>query len=113
MHVDPPSDQKDYLHRAGRTARAGQPGTVVTLVLPRQRRRATAMLAKAGVTPTELRVRVGDPALAEVTGARQPSGVPVRTRAQRSQRGLFASRWRRHARLVASRSAWPAAAERT
>jgi hypothetical protein len=50
----------------------------VTLVLPRQRRRAAALLAKAGVTPTELRVRAGDPALAEVTGAQQPSGVPVR-----------------------------------
>jgi superfamily II DNA/RNA helicase len=78
VHVDLPRDQKDYLHRAGRTARAGATGTVVTLVLPRQRRRATALLAKAGVTPTELRVRAGDPALAEVTGARQPSGVPVR-----------------------------------
>jgi len=78
VHVDLPRDQKDYLHRAGRTARAGAAGTVVTLVLPRQRRRAAAMLAKAGVTPTELRVRAGDPRLAEVTGARQPSGVPVR-----------------------------------
>jgi hypothetical protein len=50
----------------------------VTLVLPRQRRRAAALLAKAGVTPNELRVRAGDAALAEVTGAREPSGVPVR-----------------------------------
>jgi superfamily II DNA/RNA helicase len=78
VHVDLPRDQKDYLHRAGRTARAGATGTVVTLVLPRQRRQAAALLAKAGVTPNELRVRAGDPALAEVTGARQPSGVPVR-----------------------------------
>jgi superfamily II DNA/RNA helicase len=78
VHVDLPRDQKDYLHRAGRTARAGAAGTVVTLVLPRQRKRVAAMLAKAGVTPTELRVRAGDPVLAEVTGARQPSGVPVR-----------------------------------
>ena len=80
VQVDLPHDQKDYLHRAGRTARAGANGTVVTLVLPRQRRRAAALLAKAGVTPNELRVRAGDPALAEVTGARQPSGVPVRLR---------------------------------
>jgi superfamily II DNA/RNA helicase len=78
VHVDLPRDQKDYLHRAGRTARAGAAGTVVTLVLPRQRKRAAAMLAKAGVIPTELRVRAGDPALTEVTGAREPSGVPVR-----------------------------------
>jgi superfamily II DNA/RNA helicase len=77
VHVDLPRDQKDYLHRAGRTARAGAAGTVVTLVLPRQRNRAVAMLAKAGVKPTESRVRAGDPKLTEVTGARQPSGVPV------------------------------------
>jgi superfamily II DNA/RNA helicase len=77
VHMDLPRDQKDYLHRAGRTARAGAAGTVVTLVLPRQRKRAAAILAKAGVTPTELRVRAGDPKLAEVTGAREPSGVPV------------------------------------
>jgi superfamily II DNA/RNA helicase len=80
MHVDLPRDQKDYLHRAGRTARAGAAGTVVTLVLPRQRKRAAAMLAKAGVTPTESRVRPGDAKLAEVTGARPPSGVPVPAR---------------------------------
>jgi superfamily II DNA/RNA helicase len=77
VHMDLPRDQKDYLHRAGRTARAGAAGTVVTLVLPRQRKRAAALLAKAGVTPSELRVRAGDPKLAEVTGAREPSGVPV------------------------------------
>jgi hypothetical protein len=53
---------------------------VVTLVLPRQRKRATEMLAKAGVKPTESRVRAGDPKLAEVTGARPPSGIPVQQR---------------------------------
>ena len=39
VHIDPPRDAKDYLHRAGRTARAGESGTVVTLVLPKQRQR--------------------------------------------------------------------------
>jgi hypothetical protein len=43
------------------------------------------MLAKAGVTPTESRVRVGDPKLAEVTGARQPSGVPVPPRQYKTE----------------------------
>ena len=38
VNVDPPSDHKDYLHRGGRTARAGESGSVVTLVLPDQRR---------------------------------------------------------------------------
>ncbi|RZU51471.1 superfamily II DNA/RNA helicase [Krasilnikovia cinnamomea] len=77
MHVDPPKDPKDYLHRAGRTARAGESGAVVTLVLPKQRRTTQAMMTKAGVEPGEVRVRLGDEKLAEITGAREPSGVPV------------------------------------
>ncbi|MEH1169609.1 DEAD/DEAH box helicase [Micromonospora sp. CPCC 205539] len=78
LHVDPPKDPKDYLHRAGRTARAGESGAVATLVLPKQRRTTLAMLEKAGVAPAEARVRLGDPMLAELIGAREPSGVPVR-----------------------------------
>ncbi len=70
VHVDPPRDAKDYLHRAGRTARAGESGTVVTLVLPRQRRTTLAMLARAGVEPSETRVRAGDGRLYDLTGAR-------------------------------------------
>jgi superfamily II DNA/RNA helicase len=77
VHVDPPGDPKDYLHRAGRTARAGESGTVVTLVLPRQRKSTAIMIKKAGIEPGQLRVRSDDPALAELTGAREPSGVPV------------------------------------
>jgi superfamily II DNA/RNA helicase len=73
VHVDPPRDPKDYLHRAGRTARAGATGTVVTLVMPRQRKRTTALLSRSGVRPHEHRIRLGDPRLAEVTGARHPS----------------------------------------
>jgi superfamily II DNA/RNA helicase len=77
VHVDPPKDPKDYLHRAGRTARAGESGAVVTLVLPKQRRTTQQMMTKAGVAPAEIRVRLGDETLAEVTGAREPSGIPV------------------------------------
>ncbi|GIF74274.1 RNA helicase [Asanoa siamensis] len=77
VHIDPPRDAKDYLHRAGRTARAGESGSVATLVLPKQRRSTLAMLGKAGVEPEETRVRAGDAALADLTGAREPSGVPV------------------------------------
>jgi superfamily II DNA/RNA helicase len=77
VHVDPPKDAKDYLHRAGRTARAGESGTVVTLVLPRQRRATFTMLERAGVVPVRTEVTPAAPALAEVTGARRPSGVPV------------------------------------
>lgn len=77
LHVDPPKDAKCYLHRAGRTARAGESGAVATLVLPKQRQATLAMLTRAGVTPAETRVRAGDPTLAALTGAREPSGVAV------------------------------------
>lgn len=77
VHVDPPKDPKDYLHRAGRTARAGESGAVATLVLPKQRRSTLAMLEKAGVEPAQTRVRRGDAALSELTGATEPSGVPI------------------------------------
>jgi superfamily II DNA/RNA helicase len=77
VHVDPPRDPKDYLHRAGRTARAGESGSVVTLVLPRQRAGAYALLEKAGVTASRTQVRPDAPELAELTGAQEPSGVPV------------------------------------
>ena len=86
VHVDPPVDPKDYLHRAGRTARAGESGTVVTLVLPHQEREVAKMAERAGVKPTKARVRPGDAGLIAITGARQPSGVPVPERAARAER---------------------------
>jgi superfamily II DNA/RNA helicase len=78
VHIDPPQDSKDYLHRAGRTARAGESGAVATLVLPKQRRSMQLMLKKVGVDEyAEHRVRLGDPKLAQLIGAREPSGTPV------------------------------------
>ncbi|NUU25967.1 MAG: DEAD/DEAH box helicase, partial [Streptomycetaceae bacterium] len=56
LHVDPAGDPKDYLHRAGRTARAGEAGTVVTLALPHQRRGVDRLMEVAGVRPERLRV---------------------------------------------------------
>ncbi|MEU3271794.1 DEAD/DEAH box helicase [Saccharomonospora sp. NPDC006951] len=77
VHVDPAADHKDYLHRAGRTARAGASGTVVTLLTRDQRRTVRRMTDKAGVRPEYSQVRPGDTELARITGARTPSGVPV------------------------------------
>jgi superfamily II DNA/RNA helicase len=77
VNVDPPGDAKDYLHRGGRTARAGRTGTVVTLVLPEQDRETSRLLAAAGVKARTVRVRPGDAELVRITGARTPSGVPV------------------------------------
>ncbi|MER7413294.1 DEAD/DEAH box helicase [Streptomyces cacaoi] len=77
VNVDPPTDPKDYLHRGGRTARAGESGTVVTLVLPGQRRSMSRLMSEAGVTARETRVRSDGADLSRITGARTPSGVPL------------------------------------
>ncbi|MFD0823409.1 DEAD/DEAH box helicase, partial [Micromonospora zhanjiangensis] len=77
VNVDPPTEAKDYLHRGGRTARAGEAGSVVTLVLPEQRRDVSRLMATAGITPETVRVAPGDADLVRVTEARVPSGVPV------------------------------------
>lgn len=81
LQLDPPADHKDYTHRAGRTARAGEKGLVVTLVLPHQRKGTDRLLENAGVAPTFRKVR-GDDAdslalVDSLTGGAQPSGVPV------------------------------------
>ncbi|HEX5569554.1 MAG TPA: DEAD/DEAH box helicase [Streptomyces sp.] len=86
VNVDPPSDHKDYLHRGGRTARAGESGSVVTLVLPEQRRDVDRLMASAGITPHTARVRSGEAELSRITGARKPSGVPVTIAAPAAER---------------------------
>ncbi|MEU5152763.1 DEAD/DEAH box helicase [Glycomyces sp. NPDC021274] len=71
LHVDPPKTHKDYLHRAGRTARAGQSGHVATLVLPHQNRSMFSLIERAGVEAQ--RHHVGDnfdTELAALMGAR-------------------------------------------
>ncbi|MFG1676536.1 DEAD/DEAH box helicase [Micromonospora sp. NPDC049282] len=77
VNADPPTEAKDYLHRGGRTARAGESGTVVTLVLPEQRRDVARLMTTAGINPKTTRVRAGDAELGRLTGAREPSGTPV------------------------------------
>ncbi|CAM5485531.1 DEAD/DEAH box helicase [Streptomyces aurantiogriseus] len=77
VNVDPPSDPKDYLHRGGRTARAGESGRVVTLVTPDQRRGMSRLMAAAGITARITPVRSGEAELSRITGAQAPSGVPV------------------------------------
>ncbi|WP_243763325.1 DEAD/DEAH box helicase, partial [Allobranchiibius sp. CTAmp26] len=71
LQVDPPADHKDYLHRAGRTARAGEAGTVVTLALPHQRKAVTRLLEQAGVESGLQRARPGDEVI-RATGGRTP-----------------------------------------
>lgn len=52
VHADPPVEHKAYLHRSGRTARAGAEGTVVTLELPAQRSDVQSLLRQAKIRPT-------------------------------------------------------------
>ncbi len=75
VHVDPPRDSKDYLHRAGRTARAGESGTVVTLVLPQQRAGTFSLVERAGVVAGRTKVTATGPELATLTGARVGAAV--------------------------------------
>ncbi|MCD9880788.1 DEAD/DEAH box helicase [Streptomyces sp. NR30] len=77
VSVDPATDPKDYLHRAGRTARAGRSGTVVTLVLSGQRRETSQVMADADIAPTVTKVRSGEAELSRITGAKAPSGKPL------------------------------------
>ncbi|WP_408637744.1 DEAD/DEAH box helicase [Nocardia bovistercoris] len=74
VHVDPPAESKAYLHRAGRTARAGEDGVVVTLVTGEERADVEKMTRKAGVDVVGIEVGPGDRRLNEITGARRPPG---------------------------------------
>ena len=76
LQVDPPADHKDYLHRSGRTARAGEQGVVVSLVLPHQRRTVERLLDQAGVDTELKKTRPGDEVIA-ATGGSTPQGAPV------------------------------------
>lgn len=77
VHVDPPETHKDYLHRAGRTARAGAKGTVVSLASSGNRKRVHNLGKEAGVKMTETRIDSMHPELMRITGSQEPSGVPV------------------------------------
>ncbi|MFI0237722.1 DEAD/DEAH box helicase [Streptomyces sp. NPDC016845] len=105
VNVDPPSDHKDYLHRGGRTARAGESGSVVTLVTPGQRRDMARLMTAACIVPQITQVRAGEEALRRITGAQEPSGIPVTITApaaERRKRGA-SSRGRRGTASAARR----------
>ena len=76
VHVDAPTDHKDYLHRAGRTARAGEAGTVVTIATTKQQKSIGGLTSRAGVTPKFVGVTSLSTELMKITGAQEPSGVP-------------------------------------
>ena len=83
VHFDPPNDHKDYLHRSGRTGRAGATGTVLALVDPAQVREVTKLQEAAGVTPARHQVQPGSPAVRDIA----TSGTPIPPRRPGRARG--------------------------
>ena len=85
IHADPPVEHKAYLHRSGRTARAGHDGIVVTMMLDDQARDVRDLTRKAGIKPTTTRVQLGHPLLTELApGERSYAGGLVREEAPAS-----------------------------
>ncbi|MCI1832428.1 MAG: DEAD/DEAH box helicase [Bifidobacterium sp.] len=72
VQTDPPEDPKSFLHRSGRTARAGESGDVVTLVLPEQRHDAHSMLRRAGIHAHTQEVTPNSPELLDLVGEHAP-----------------------------------------
>ncbi|KOG42438.1 DEAD/DEAH box helicase [Streptomyces resistomycificus] len=109
VNVDPPADAKDYLHRGGRTARAGESGSVVTLVTPNQRRDVNRLMSDAGIRPTVTQVRSGEEKLTAITGAKRPptatkgsgGNIPFRGLGNRDGRPAKESRKAAEARKTA------------
>ncbi|RZT18426.1 superfamily II DNA/RNA helicase [Mycobacterium sp. BK558] len=76
VHIDPPAEHKAYLHRSGRTARAGSAGDVVTVVLPEQRRETQALLRRAGIQVAPQQVTANSDAVSKVAGEVAPYRAP-------------------------------------
>jgi superfamily II DNA/RNA helicase len=96
VHVDPPTEHKAYLHRSGRTARAGAGGTVVTLATPDQSGEVRTLAKQAGIRPTTVSVRPGAPEIGALTGPVAPHVVPAPVEEQpaRPPRGSGSGRGR-------------------
>ena len=86
IHVDPPMEHKSYLHRSGRTARAGSEGDVVTISLPAQKQDLKILLRRAAITVTPQRVTASSPAVTTLVGDVAPFVRPV-PREQQAQGG--------------------------
>ncbi len=68
VHVDPPTEHKAYLHRSGRTARAGSSGTVVTITLPEQKSEVQKLMRAAGVDVAFENVKATSPLVGKLIG---------------------------------------------
>ena len=89
IHVDPPAEHKAFLHRSGRTARAGAEGVVATVMTPDQAGDVRSLARAAGISPTVTNVNPTHPLLAELAG---PSAPKVAHRPQRADDAQTTSR---------------------
>ncbi|TFV55632.1 DEAD/DEAH box helicase [Mycobacterium sp. PS03-16] len=95
VHVDPPVEHKAYLHRSGRTARAGSAGDVVTLVLPEQRRDTATLLRRAGITVAPQQVAADSAEVTALVGEVAPYQAPQAPQAPKSAPAAASDRPRR------------------
>jgi len=86
VHVDPPAEHKAYLHRSGRTARAGSEGDVVTVMLPEQRRDTRDLLRKAAISAQPRPVTAESPEVTALVGEVAAYVKPVAPAPQQQQR---------------------------
>ena len=87
VHVDPPMEHKAYLHRSGRTARAGSEGDVVTVMLPAQRGDTQSLLRKAAIAVTPQQVTPTSPAVTALVGEVAPYVKPAPAQPRQQQGG--------------------------
>jgi superfamily II DNA/RNA helicase len=85
VHVDPPTEHKAYLHRSGRTARAGSSGDVVTVVMPAERRDVAQMMRKAAITVKPQQVTPNSAPVTELVGEIAPIRHEAPTQATQQQ----------------------------
>lgn len=110
VHIDPPAEHKSYLHRSGRTARAGSAGDVVTVVLPEQRQDTRALMRKAGINVAPQQVTAASEAVQALVGEIAPYQAPAPARApahthQQHRTNAGRQRRRRNARSPKTNSA--------
>ncbi|GAA1085102.1 putative ATP-dependent RNA helicase [Tsukamurella sp. TY48] len=107
VHVDPPAEHKAYLHRSGRTARAGSAGTVVTVMLSEQKRDTVALLKKADISARPVAVTATAPVVTDLVGEPAPFVTPAPEPAPQQQPRRRSSGGQQQARPPRSRRGEP------
>jgi superfamily II DNA/RNA helicase len=109
VHVDPPTEHKAYLHRSGRTARAGNAGDVVTVVLPEQRRDTQVLMRRAGINVRPQEVGARSASVTALVGDVAPYQAPAVAAEPRPGRDLRSAPRRRRRRPVVRGAKLPVA----